>query len=315
MFKFKIIITITTLFLLSHVACLAKEKGQSKRASIPYGAVTPKMTTAEISSASTETTPSTVKPTQTGRTLGQYIRVTETKVDKGKTVTFSLDPTFVEQESQNTKVTYYWSLAGYKAGRKASYVVDTSALDEGMHRVQVGMYKTPTGGTRVVSDGWGMFEVVSNNDAQGSLITYIEHQIVDEDSNEPVQNLPYSISFADGSPDRNGKTDHEGFIYEERVPDTEYYIVFDDFNVQIATSDFFLQVASYRKRDQANLTKGRLKRKGMSSYIQEKRIKGKTWYRVMAGPVDSEQLNYWKTTVTSLGHKPLIIPIKRLSDQ
>ena len=222
------------------VTLYTKENGQSKRTSIPGGAmltVTPKTATAGTSSASTETTPSTVKPTQTGRTLGQYIRVTETKVDKGKTVTFSLDPTFVAQESKNAKVTYYWSLAGHKAGRKASYVVDTSALDEGMHRVQVGMYKTPTGRTRVVSDGWGMFEVASNNDAQGSLITYIEHQIVDEDSNESVQNLPYSISFADGSSDRKGKTDHEGFIYEEHVPETEYYIVFDNFNVQIATSN------------------------------------------------------------------------------
>ncbi len=133
------------------------------------------------------------------------------------------------------------------------------------------------------------------------------------------------------------KTNEEEVI--ER-PNFSYYAVLPDLNVPVQTihnpptkkatkkpknekpttvtvataatgnADFILQVASYRKRDQANRTKGRLKRKGMRSYVQKRKIKGKTWFRVMAGPVDAKKLNNWKATVASLGHKPLIIPIK-----
>ena len=129
---------------------------------------------------------------------------------------------------------------------------------------------------------------------------------------------------------------HEEDVVER--PNFSYYAVLPDLNVPIQTihnppakkvvkknskpaktkkvaattgsSDFVLQVASYRKRDQANRTRGRLKRKGMRSYVQKRRIKGKTWFRVMAGPVDSKTLKNWQATVASLGHKPIVIPIK-----
>ncbi len=124
---------------------------------------------------------------------------------------------------------------------------------------------------------------------------------------------------------------------EEKIerPNFSYYAVLPDLNVPVQTiynppekkvakkdkttkkvaavagnSDFVFQVASYRKRGQADRTRGRLKRKGMTSYIQKRRIKGKTWFRVMAGPVKGKKLNNWKATLASLGHKPLIIPIK-----
>ncbi len=126
---------------------------------------------------------------------------------------------------------------------------------------------------------------------------------------------------------------------EEKIerPNFSYYAVLPDLSVPVQTiynppekkvakkdkttkkvaavaaggdSDFVFQVASYRKRDQADRTRGRLKRKGMTSYIQKRRIKGKTWFRVMAGPVKGKKLDNWKATLASLGHKPLIIPIK-----
>jgi cell division protein FtsN len=73
---------------------------------------------------------------------------------------------------------------------------------------------------------------------------------------------------------------------------------------------YLLQVASYRKRHLANRTRGRLKGKGMRSYVEKRTVKGRTWFRVMAGPVESSKLENWKETVASLGHEPLIFPVK-----
>lgn len=146
----------------------------------------------------------------------------------------------------------------------------------------------------------------------------------EKDANDPANLMVASLV---------DKNDREELI--ER-PNFSYYAVLPDLNVPVQTihnppekkaqkeskkdkvintatagsSDFIFQVASYRKRDQADRTRGRLKRKGMTSYVQKRRIKGKTWFRVMAGPVESKKLNNWKANIASLGHKPLIIPIK-----
>ena len=75
-------------------------------------------------------------------------------------------------------------------------------------------------------------------------------------------------------------------------------------------SAYLFQVASYRKRHQADRTRGRLKGKGMRSYVEKRSVRGKTWFRVMAGPVGSKKLENWKASIASLGHKPLIFPVK-----
>ena len=148
----------------------------------------------------------------------------------------------------------------------------------------------------------------------------------DKDANDPANIMVASLV------DRNDK--------EELIerPNFSYYAVLPDLNVPVQTihnppakkvkkepkkdkvintakatagsSDFIFQVASYRKRDQADRTRGRLKRKGMTSYVQKRRVKGKTWFRVMAGPVESKKVDNWKENIASLGHKPLIIPVK-----
>jgi len=84
----------------------------------------------------------------------------------------------------------------------------------------------------------------------------------------------------------------------------------DKTKIAAGKSGYILQVASYRKRNQANRSKGRLKRKGMTAYVEERKVRGKTWFRVMAGPVESKKLNSWKATVASLGFKPLIYSAK-----
>jgi cell division protein FtsN len=81
-------------------------------------------------------------------------------------------------------------------------------------------------------------------------------------------------------------------------------------NVTAKKPSYFLQIASYRKRLQANKAKDRLKRKGMTTYVEQRKVKGRTWFRLMAGPVESQTLKNWKAIVVSIGHKPLVYPAK-----
>lgn len=74
--------------------------------------------------------------------------------------------------------------------------------------------------------------------------------------------------------------------------------------------DYLLQVASFKKESMADKTRGRLNNKGINAYIQKKKIKGRLWYRVVAGPVDQVNINSWKHTAEKLGHKPLVISIR-----
>lgn len=74
--------------------------------------------------------------------------------------------------------------------------------------------------------------------------------------------------------------------------------------------DYLLQVASFKKESMAHKTRGRLSNKGISAYIQKKKIKGHNWYRVVAGPVDETNVDNWKYTVEKLGHKPLVISVR-----
>ena len=74
--------------------------------------------------------------------------------------------------------------------------------------------------------------------------------------------------------------------------------------------DYLLQVASFKKQSMANKTRGRLSNKGIEAYVQKKKIKGRYWYRVVAGPVDESSVSNWKQTAEKLGHKPLVISVR-----
>lgn len=86
----------------------------------------------------------------------------------------------------------------------------------------------------------------------------------------------------------------------------------EDVQEPMATSDggFLLQVASFRRKDRANLTIKRLTKKGVTAYVQEKNVKGRTWYRVVAGPIGSDGADSWKLTAEKLGHRPIIISVR-----
>ncbi len=74
--------------------------------------------------------------------------------------------------------------------------------------------------------------------------------------------------------------------------------------------NFLLQVASYKKKSRANLTRGRLTKRGIDAYIQEKKVKGRLWYRVIAGPVDKNSINSWKSSAEKMGHRPMVISLR-----
>lgn len=78
----------------------------------------------------------------------------------------------------------------------------------------------------------------------------------------------------------------------------------------IKNGNFMLQVASFKKKSKANITRGRLSKKGVEAYIQQKKIKGRLWYRVVAGPVDQYSVDNWKLTAEKLGHRPMIISVR-----
>lgn len=73
---------------------------------------------------------------------------------------------------------------------------------------------------------------------------------------------------------------------------------------------YLLQVASFKRKDRANKTIKRLTEKGVSAYVQTKRVKGRLWYRVIAGPIGSEGIDRWKLKAEKLGHRPIIISVR-----
>ncbi len=74
--------------------------------------------------------------------------------------------------------------------------------------------------------------------------------------------------------------------------------------------NYLLQVASYKKKSRANVTRGRLAQNGIDAYIKSKKIKGHTWYRVVAGPVDQNSVDSWKHAAEKMGHRPLVISLR-----
>ena len=70
--------------------------------------------------------------------------------------------------------------------------------------------------------------------------------------------------------------------------------------------DYMLQVASFRTASQANRSLDKLNGLGVTSSVQKFSSKGKTWYRVLAGPVTESHLPDWTKQVKSLGYNPLV---------
>lgn len=77
-----------------------------------------------------------------------------------------------------------------------------------------------------------------------------------------------------------------------------------------AVGDYMLQVASFRTASQATRSLDKLNGLGVTSNVQKFSSKGKTWYRVLAGPVAELNLPDWKKQVKSLGYNPLVRKVR-----
>ena len=80
--------------------------------------------------------------------------------------------------------------------------------------------------------------------------------------------------------------------------------------IQATAGDYMLQVASFRTSTQANLSLSKLNGLGVTSSVKKFSSKGKTWYRVFAGPVAETHLPDWKKQVKSLGYDPLVRKVR-----
>ena len=77
------------------------------------------------------------------------------------------------------------------------------------------------------------------------------------------------------------------------------------------SGDYMLQVASFKSSAQADRSQQKLNQRGVAATVQKYSSKqGKTWYRVLAGPVAPVQLEDWKSQVKGLGYDPLVRRIR-----
>jgi len=87
-------------------------------------------------------------------------------------------------------------------------------------------------------------------------------------------------------------------------------------NDQAATTpvkpgDIFLQVASFQSPEQASRSQRKLRGRGVTSRVEKHSNKnGKTWYRVMAGPIAEMQLPDWTKQVKSMGYDPFVRKVR-----
>ncbi len=72
-----------------------------------------------------------------------------------------------------------------------------------------------------------------------------------------------------------------------------------------------LQIASFKSEKQARKTQENLLQKGLETRIEKRRVQGKDWFRVFAGPTEqSAAIDRWRNIVITAGFKPLIIDVK-----
>jgi cell division protein FtsN len=191
-------------------------------------------------------------------------------------------------------------LAMYYFANRGIPNVEAANASQGAQTAAAAPEKATFAKDREVTSPFGASKNVDDPDEQ------LVASLIDKNHKEDVKERP-SFSYYAVLPDLNVpiQTIHNPIKKKEKKSDNNKKT-----KVVAGKSNYLLQVASYRKRNQADRSRGRLKRKGMTAYVEKRTVKGRTWFRVMAGPVEANKLDNWKATVASLGFKPLIYPIK-----
>lgn len=72
-----------------------------------------------------------------------------------------------------------------------------------------------------------------------------------------------------------------------------------------------LQIASFKTEAQARRSQKKLKKKGLETRIEKRKIRGKYWYRLFAGPTQqANEISGWKAVVVKSGFKPIVVKVK-----
>ena len=81
-------------------------------------------------------------------------------------------------------------------------------------------------------------------------------------------------------------------------------------NIAAKKGKYLVRIASFKKKSLAKHALSVLKKRKINAILQKKKIKGRVWYRITAGPVDKASANRWKQKAEKLGHKPNIRLVK-----
>lgn len=81
--------------------------------------------------------------------------------------------------------------------------------------------------------------------------------------------------------------------------------------ITLPSGSSILQLASFRTMKKANQAQNDLAQRGIETHIEQKVIKGTTWFRLFMGPTqDVAVISSWKTTVERIGYQPIAVKIK-----
>lgn len=169
-------------------------------------------------------TPVLPKPLTASGALGTYLRVSETSVPQGKTVTFSIDPAYLAQQQQGAKLTYYWTApanSGNPAGQAASYTIKTDTLVPGNgHTVKVTLYRQADGSTTKTSQGGvATFGVTAAVPTTGTISLVV----MDIATQQPIAGEQYTLTLdADPSKSYSGTTGGDGSVLVQNIPTGNY---------------------------------------------------------------------------------------------
>ncbi len=177
------------------------------------------------------------KPLTASGALGMYLRVSETSVPQGKTITFSIDPTYLAQQQQGAKLTYYWTAplnSGNPAGQAATYTIKTDTLAPGnSHTVKVTLYRQADGSTTKTSQGGvATFGVTAALPTTGTINVVV----MDIDTQQPIAGEQYRLTLnADPTKSYSGTTGADGSISVKDIPLGDYSLRFENPKLKIIT--------------------------------------------------------------------------------
>ncbi|WGZ94899.1 MAG: hypothetical protein QJT81_02620 [Candidatus Thiothrix putei] len=169
------------------------------------------------------------KPLTASGDLKAYIRVSETSVPQGNSITFSIDPNYLAEQQQGAKLTYYWTAptnSGNPAGQVATYTIKTDTLVPGNnHVVKVTLYKQLDGSTtRTSIGGVATFGVTAAAPTTGTINVVV----MDIDTQQPIAGEQYTL-ILDADPAKKsypGTTEADGSILVKNIPLGSYTLIF-----------------------------------------------------------------------------------------